>query len=179
MKVEFDPYEPYNECVFDSNEENILDDAEYIFDYLNQVLGIRKEDMIVFGRSMGSGPATHLASVKKPGCLLLMSAFKSIRAIAQDQAGNILKYLISQRFDNETKIQSVECPTFIVHGMKDNLIPYSHSKTLHNNCGGPCSLLLPASIDHNDFDYCEALIIPFYHFQNQCSIDTVLPRSSH
>ena len=61
--------------------------------------------MIVFGRSMGSGPATHLAATKKPGCLLLMSAFKSIRAIAHDQAGSILKYLISQRFDNEEKIK--------------------------------------------------------------------------
>lgn len=43
---------------------------------------------------MGSGPATHVASLRKPGSLLLMSAFKSIRAIAQDQAGSVLKYLI-------------------------------------------------------------------------------------
>lgn len=42
---------------------------------------------------MGSGPATHVASKRKPGALLLMSAFKSIRAIAHDQAG-ILKYLV-------------------------------------------------------------------------------------
>jgi abhydrolase domain-containing protein 17 len=80
---QFDPYEPYNEHVFEANEENILDDSEYIFDYLNQVLGIDQEDMIIFGRSMGSGPATHVASVRDPGCLLLMSSFKSIRAIAE------------------------------------------------------------------------------------------------
>ena len=36
----FNPYEPYNENVFDSNEDNITDDAEYIYDYLNKVLGI-------------------------------------------------------------------------------------------------------------------------------------------
>lgn len=33
---------------------------------------------------MGSGPASHVASVKKPGALLLMSSFKSIRSIAED-----------------------------------------------------------------------------------------------
>ena len=33
-------HEPYNETVFDSNEENILDDALYVYDYLNMVLGI-------------------------------------------------------------------------------------------------------------------------------------------
>jgi hypothetical protein len=96
---EFDPkkddiYEPYRENVFESNEENILDDAVYVYDYINKVLGIEEKNIIIFGRSMGSGPATHVASVRKPGCLLLMSSFKSIRAIAQDQAGKVLKYLI-------------------------------------------------------------------------------------
>jgi ABC-type transporter lipoprotein component MlaA len=38
----FDPYEPYNENVFESNEDNILDDAEYVYDYLNLVLGIQE-----------------------------------------------------------------------------------------------------------------------------------------
>ena len=90
----FDPYETYNETVFDSCEENILDDAEYIYDYFHQMLGIEEKDILIFGRSMGSGPATHLSSVRDPGALLLMSSFKSIRSIAEDQAGKLLKYLI-------------------------------------------------------------------------------------
>ena len=81
-KEEIDPYEPYKEDVFDSNEENILDDTEYLYDYLNQVLGIDQENIIIFGRSMGSGPATHISSVRSPGALLLMSSFKSIRSVA-------------------------------------------------------------------------------------------------
>lgn len=65
----------------------MLDDAEYVYDYLNQVLGIEEKNIIIFGRSMGSGPATHVSSVRNPGALLLMSSFKSIRSIAEDQAG--------------------------------------------------------------------------------------------
>lgn len=87
-------YEPYNETVFDSNEDNILDDAVYLYDYVNQVMGIEEKNIILFGRSMGSGPATHVASVRKPAALLLMSSYKSIRAIAEDQAGKVLSYLI-------------------------------------------------------------------------------------
>jgi hypothetical protein len=75
-------YEAYNHQVFESNEENILDDALYVYDYINKVLGVEEKNIIVFGRSMGSGPATHVSSKRKPGCLLLMSSFKSIRAIA-------------------------------------------------------------------------------------------------
>lgn len=67
---------------FDTNEDNILEDALYVYDYVNQVLGVEEQNIIIFGRSMGSGPACHVAAKRKPGCLLLMSAFKSIRAIA-------------------------------------------------------------------------------------------------
>ena len=36
----YNPYEPYNTQVFDSNEDNIIDDAEYVYDYLSQMIGI-------------------------------------------------------------------------------------------------------------------------------------------
>lgn len=75
-------HEQFKQNVFEANEENILSDALYIYDYINKIIGIDEENLIVFGRSIGSGPATHVASRRKPSCLLLMSAFKSIRAIA-------------------------------------------------------------------------------------------------
>jgi pimeloyl-ACP methyl ester carboxylesterase len=175
----FNPYAPYNESVFESNEENILSDAEYVYDYLNLVLGIEQKNMLVFGRSMGSGAATHIASLRQPGSLLLMSGFKSIRSIAEDQAGRMLKYLVQERFNNHEKMSRVTCPTFIVHGRKDNLIPYAHSQALHDSCSGPCSLVLPPDMDHNDFDYCDSLITPFYHFLMQMSISTTQPQYMH
>ena len=143
------------------------------------VLGIEEKNIIVFGRSMGSGPATHIASKRKPACLLLMSSFKSIRGIAEDQAGKMLSYLIQDRFKNIEKIGAVTCPTFLVHGMMDKLIPYSHSKELHDKCGGPVSLILPTRMDHNDFDFCEDLITPFYHFLKQFKITVREPKSAH
>lgn len=172
-------HEPYNETVFNSNEDNVLDDALYVYDYLNMVLGIEEKNIILFGRSMGSGPATHVASERKPGALLLMSSYKSIRGIAEDQAGKVLSYLIQERFDNIGKIPKVTSPTFLVHGMRDKLIPYSHSKELHDKCGGPCSLLLPTRMDHNDFDFCEDLITPFYHFMKQFKMNVREPKSAH
>jgi len=74
-------YSSFGNGVFNTNEENVLDDAVYVYDYLNKVIGIDQKNLIIFGRSIGSGPATHLASVRNPACMLLMSAFKSIRAV--------------------------------------------------------------------------------------------------
>jgi len=72
------------EGVFEANEDNVLDDALYIYDYLNKVLGIEEKNIMIFGRSLGSGPATYVASKRNPACLLLMSSFKSIRSVAED-----------------------------------------------------------------------------------------------
>lgn len=65
------------------------------------MLGFQESDILVFGRSVGSGPACinfyiilfrnvviviikgHLAAHKKPGLLLLMSPFKSIKDAAK------------------------------------------------------------------------------------------------
>ena len=63
--------------------------------------------------------------------------------------------------------------------MKDKLIPYYHSQDLHDKCGGPCSLLLPTRMDHNDFDFCEDLVTPYFHFLKQVGINTKEPKSAH
>ena len=78
-----------------------------------------------------------------------------------------------------SKIKKVTVPTFLVHGMKDNLIPFNHSKELHDACGGPCSIVLPNQMDHNDFDFYDDLITPFYHFLRQMQISMKEPLSAH
>ena len=129
---------------------------------------------------MGSGPGTELAATRNPGILLLMSAYTSIRSVAKSIAGKMLQYVIAERFRNLDLIKEVTCPTFLIHGQKDNLIPFSHSEELHAACQGPCSLILPKEMDHNEFDFFEDLSQPFYLFLLQCGISVQpTPSASH
>lgn len=80
------------------------------------------------GRSIGSGPAIHLAHQNKVGALLLISPVSSIKRIAEVMVGRIPAKMIRERFDNLAKIEDVHCPTFILHGKKDALIPFDHAK---------------------------------------------------
>lgn len=41
--------------------------------------------------------------------------------------GSILASLVAERLDNAEMLEEVECPVFIVHGMKDELIPYAQA----------------------------------------------------
>jgi hypothetical protein len=70
---------------------------------------------MIFGRSIGTGPAIHLASKFPIGLLSLMSAYTSIRDIARHQVSWI-GWIVAKHFDNEKKMASVNSPTFFVHG---------------------------------------------------------------
>ena len=109
------------------------------------------------GRSLGSGSAVHLASKYNPSALILMSAFVSIRSVANNKVG-FLAYLLKDMFDNLSKMPFVECPTFIVHGQKDSLIPVQQAQDLDDACCGPSFLLTPPMMTHNEFNFYEDLI---------------------
>ena len=85
---------------------------------------IPDDSIILFGRSIGSGPASLLASLRNPSALLLMSPFMSIRDIVREKAGNMLQYIINDRFRNIDVMSNIKCPTFFVHGQRDQLISF-------------------------------------------------------
>jgi hypothetical protein len=62
LAVEYPGYGLYKTSK--SNEEQIKQDSEIIYDYLTQCVGMRESDIILFGRSMGSGPTSYLSSIK-------------------------------------------------------------------------------------------------------------------
>lgn len=82
MAVEYPGYGLYKQS--GPNEDKMREDCETIYDYLTQVAGVREEDVIVFGRSMGSGPTSFLSSLKKPYCIVLLSPFMSIKDATKD-----------------------------------------------------------------------------------------------
>lgn len=78
----------------------MLNDAEYIYKYLVKKIGYKEENIIVFGRSIGSGPATYLAGINKPGCLCLMSPFTSLKSVVKEYIGSWALCILKERFDN-------------------------------------------------------------------------------
>eukprot|EP00350_Pseudokeronopsis_sp_OXSARD2_P002747 CAMPEP_0170547778 /NCGR_PEP_ID=MMETSP0211-20121228/6106_1 /TAXON_ID=311385 /ORGANISM="Pseudokeronopsis sp., Strain OXSARD2" /LENGTH=132 /DNA_ID=CAMNT_0010852947 /DNA_START=678 /DNA_END=1073 /DNA_ORIENTATION=+ len=65
--------------------DKIILDAEVVYKFLTTNLNWKEQDIIVCGRSIGSGPACYLASHYNPCCLVLISPHTSIRGIVKDQ----------------------------------------------------------------------------------------------
>ena len=128
---------------------------------------IPSENIILFGRSIGSGPATYLAGNRNPGLLILMSPYTSIKDVVKHVAGKWATYLIAERFRNIDEITKAKCPCFFIHGDKDRLIPVSHSKDLYANCKSLAAMNLSQEMTHNDYSLHNDVIKPLKKFLNK------------
>ena len=64
--------------------DKIIRDSDIVYKFLTETINWKESDIIVCGRSIGSGPACYLASTYKPACLVLVSPHTSIRGIVKD-----------------------------------------------------------------------------------------------
>lgn len=117
------------------NAEQIEEDSHSLYLHLRDKMKIEDSKIIIFGRSIGSGPACYLASLFQPKLLILMSPFLSIRAVAKHYA-SVAAYLLKEQFDNETRAEKIKCPALVIHGKSDKLIPVSHAQLLYSRLGG-------------------------------------------
>lgn len=122
------------------NELQMQEDCETVYDYLTSVVGIEESNVILWGRSLGSGPCSYLASLKQCHSIILMSAFTSIKAAAKDILGwaSFVSFIVQDKFRNIDYISKVKCAVFIIHGLLDDLIPYQHAETLAAACKTKC-----------------------------------------
>jgi hypothetical protein len=95
--------------------------------------------------------------------LILISPFKSIRETASSILGPF-KFIIAERFKNIDIIHKVTCPLLLIHGQRDNLIPFTHSIELSQKTSGPYELILPEEMDHNEFNLYEDFLDPIQSF---------------
>ena len=86
-------------------------------DYLIEIMGMNPKNIIIMGRSIGTGPAAVMASLYNPAALILISAFTTFREVVANQIGESLAYLVKDRFDTRSLVRDkVSCPIFFIHG---------------------------------------------------------------
>mmetsp|Transcript_42628 Transcript_42628/g.62237 ORF Transcript_42628/g.62237 Transcript_42628/m.62237 type:complete len:365 (+) Transcript_42628:128-1222(+) len=119
------------------SEESCYHDIDAVYHYLTTVESIPAENIILYGRSVGSGPSCYLAQrISKEigpenglGGLILHSPFISVFRIAID-LGFTTNVDI---FPNIERIKDISCPILIIHGTKDDIVPFNHGQQLFSS----------------------------------------------
>lgn len=138
-------YRGYGTSDGKASEEHAYRDIDAAYDYLTGTLQVPPERIILFGRSVGSGPSVDLAARRKVGGLVLEAAFTSAWRVVTR-----VGILPCDRFVNIDKIPKVTCPVLIIHGRKDGIVPFSHGPKLLAAAHEPKMHLWLDSAGHND-----------------------------
>ena len=110
-------------------EEGIKKDLQNIYDRLKAQ--VDEKYILLYGRSLGSGFATKLASTNSPRMLILDAPYYSVKHITKRYLP-IMPMTLILRFPIRTYkwIKYVKCPIKIIHGTNDKLIPFKTSVKL-------------------------------------------------
>ena len=79
-------------------------------------------------------------------------------------AGRVAAFFIRERLQIAELIKLVTCPCLIIHGRKDELVPWQHSHEIFKQAAGPASLMLSDEMTHDSFDFVQDLSEPIYFF---------------
>jgi len=103
---------------------------------------------VAMGRSIGAVCAIHLAAchaaeisglVVDSGCMSLKE-IPMVEMMAPQvlgpQAGQIFQQL-KEPFDSYGKLARVGCPTLVMHGLRDEIIPHAQGTRCHERCASP------------------------------------------
>ena len=89
---------------------------------------VAEKYIILYGRSLGSGFATKLASMNNPRMLILDAPYYSLSKVAKKYIPFMpLSLLIKFPMPTYKWLKYVKCPIHIIHGTDDRLIPYKTS----------------------------------------------------
>ena len=138
--------------------ENILyNDAQHVYKWLANRYS--EDQIIIYGRSLGSGIATRIASWNRPRMLILDSPYYSfLKQVRRYGWWLPIKLLLRYQIRSDQFIRKVSCPVFFIHGTKDRLIPYSDSEKLRKQAKTSTYLFPIFEGGHNNLP-----ALPLYH----------------
>lgn len=125
-------YRGYGNSTGFPSEGGLYRDAEAMYDYVLTREGLRPQDLLAFGVSLGSGPAAYIASQHAVGTLALLSPYTSIPAVVRSRGLlGLLAPLVWYSFPVESFMGELrDTCVVLAHGRRDVVIPWSHTESL-------------------------------------------------
>ena len=168
LAVEYPGYGLYNAR---KSASRIKEDSLEIYDFLTKICKLPDQNIIIIGRSLGSGPASYLAANRKAFAQILISPFMTLKDVILDTLKFApLMHYYEERFDNKKTVENSQSPTFLLHGQKDKIVPWTHSKELERILKEQKKVMVhscyPKFMNHNFFSIEEDIANPILEFLN-------------
>lgn len=124
-------YRGYGKSEGELSEIKMYEDARMVYDHLMRTYS--PEETIIYGRSLGTAVASHLATQVPAKHLILETPYNSMQSLFVDQVMVLwLPFDLKYQFANNKNIPQVLYPTTILHGTEDIVVPYRNAIRLQD-----------------------------------------------
>ena len=140
-------YRGYGKSTGDFDENMMFDDAQLWYDYISNDYEGRK--IIIYGRGLGASFASYVASKNNVNCLILEAPMYNLMHTGEFLYPYLpFNILLKYNFDASESFKQIKCRSFLFHGKKDKVIPYTASVKLHELQPETSELILIDEGDH-------------------------------
>ncbi len=140
-------YRGYGGSTGSPSEEALFTDGLALFDHVYA----QHQNIVVVGRSLGSGIAVRVASLRPAARLVLVTPFDSLQEIAVLRFPYLpVRWLLRDKFESWRYAPHVMAPTLIIAAEHDKLIPRASTELLQTRFrNGRVKLVVVAGVGHN------------------------------
>ncbi|QDG52569.1 alpha/beta hydrolase [Persicimonas caeni] len=121
-------YRGYGRSDGTPTQKHITRDFVRFYDRLASRPEVDGERIVYHGFSLGGGVLASLARKRKPAAFILQSTFTRIADMARGVP--VPEFLITDPFETLSVVESLDIPVLVVHGERDEVIPFEHGKRL-------------------------------------------------
>jgi fermentation-respiration switch protein FrsA (DUF1100 family) len=143
-------YEGYGKSSGQSIETNIYRNIEAIYQYLRKEQQLSPQQIVIYGRSLGTGPSMELALRQPVAGLILEAPFTSIYRVITHWP-----ILFGDKFNNLAKAPLITVPTLVIHGKQDQVVSFSHGLQIYQSLKSSKQSYWITQAGHNDIIYLE------------------------
>ena len=130
--------------------KELLADGLAIFDAVAARQGIDRGRIVVFGRSLGTAVATHVAAERPVAGTILVSPYDTLAAVARTHYPFLpVSLLLRHRFVPAEEAPRCRSPLLVIVADADSIIPIERSRVLYEAWAGPKQWLGFPRVDHN------------------------------
>ena len=113
------------------SEQTMFSDALEVYDKLITNPEIDANNVIVIGRSIGTGVATYLSSQRKTNGTVLITPYENMIDVAFEKYPFVpISLLIKHRFESDTYAPNISTPMLALISANDQIIPKHHAYKL-------------------------------------------------
>lgn len=138
-------YQGYGTSQGKPSEYNVYRDSSAAYGYLTEQLRVPPKLIILYGRSVGGGPAVDLAARQSVGSLVVESSFVSVFRVLTR-----IPLFPFDKFVNVDKIGKVRSPVLVIRGKADPVVPFWHGEQLFATAKQPKLNFWVEGAGHND-----------------------------